>query len=51
MDLQISEQNVVPIHFVNVDIFHRIMENFDLMVILEKVGKSPKSDRFILRGT
>ena len=31
-----SDQNCLPIHQVDVEVFHRISENFDLLVALQE---------------
>lgn len=38
----------VPIQLVDIEIFHRISANFDLLVAQQKVRGSPKSKGFIL---
>lgn len=44
--------NVVPIHQVDVEMFHRINEKFDLaMVLEEKSENQPKSCEYILKGS
>ncbi len=39
----ISVQNFVPTHQVDVEIFHRIGEDFDLLVALDERAEDPQS--------
>ncbi len=38
----------MPIHLVDVEIFHRIRENFDPLVVLEEKPLNTELSRFIL---
>ncbi len=40
--------NVVPVHLVDVDTFHRMSENFHLLVALQESQGSPRSLTIIL---